>query len=254
MTQFLITGEYQCAGLADLLTLAPESSHWHHAVRICGKIALFISITKPFVTSPVSHLDINKPRQIHALFDFALDILDEISNWYRTLPESWKHSTHDKPPSACGIDNDIFDINPRGSWTPGYVAQFYSAEICFYTRLDECTKRIAESPLLAMLLFTESDTKHQQLIESAPSFPGRIEYLLPKLCALVQLVFGEEKKDDESELVSGRAGDAYMLMAPLWLVINSPFASPDQIQVCREALQYISVNMGLGLAARLIPT
>ncbi|CRG82797.1 Putative dual specificity tyrosine-phosphorylation-regulated kinase 3 homolog [Talaromyces islandicus] len=198
MTQFFITGEYQCASLADLLTLAPESSHWHRAVRISGKIAFFVSITTPLVESSISpsSLDLTK---LHTLFDFALDILNEISSWYRTLPENWKLSTLDKPPSGCGIDDDIYEINPRGPWAPGYVAQFYCAEVFFYSRLDECTKHITESPSLCMLLFSASDAKYQRLIEQAASLPRRIEYLVSKMCALVQLGFGEEKQEEENE-------------------------------------------------------
>jgi hypothetical protein len=255
MTQFLITGEYQCAGLADLLTLAPESSHWHRAVRACGKISLFMSLTNPVVdpTKPLPPgLDIN-PGQIKGLFDFALDILNEIGNWHRTLPESWKQPTSQKPPPECGIDDDIFEIDPRGLWAPGYVAMFYCAEILFYTRLNECMK----SPLL--WLFLPSGTVTSDLIASVATFPRRIEYLLSSLCALLRLIFGDFQNHQQQQryaegevLVSGQAGGSYMLLGPLWLAIHCPFASPEQVKTFRAALEHIGGKMGFRLAMSLL--
>lgn len=251
MIQFLLTGEYQCAGLADLLTLAPESSHWHSAVRVCGKIAFFMSVTNPVVdpTAPVPEGLDASPDKIRGLFDFALDILEEIDNWHRTIPESWKQPASPKgTPSSSGTVDSFDEINPTGPWAPGYVSMFYCAEIFFYTRLHECMR----SPLLWMLL--PAAIAAGDLLGTVASLPKRIGQLLSSLCVLIQQIFNQEQqKYEEAKLsVSGRVGGAYMFLGPLWLVSTCPFASPDQIKICRDALEYIGGRLGFRLALSLI--
>ncbi|KAH8689003.1 hypothetical protein BGW36DRAFT_76089 [Talaromyces proteolyticus] len=263
MTHFLMTGDYQCAGLADLLVIADDSTHWHRAVRVSGKISIFMTMTnQPLEAAGISQSQATNSSapgisamgnfQIQLIFQFAADIINEIGQWYRTLPSSWKYPTSERPPSGCNIDEDIFEIHPRGLWAPGYVAIFYCAEIYFYMRLISCLGLIAHSP---MLWATGHNSARHELIQKMDFFPKRIGYLLSRLCVLIELILGDIRNagnDNPDVLVSGQAGGAYMLLGPLWLMSHCPFATEEQVNICHKALGHIGDKLGFGTAKNLI--
>ena len=84
-----MTGEYQCAGLADLLVIADDSNHWHRAVRVSGKISLFMTMTNQLLeavgisqsqatNSPAPGNSAMGNFQTQLILQFAADIMNEI--------------------------------------------------------------------------------------------------------------------------------------------------------------------------------
>lgn len=241
--------------------------HWQRALDIGTKVSLFMGLSsevlrdaETLINLPISPASTPSTppscrpskselqAQIRKILVFVAQILDEMGGWYRTIPESWKYPSSE-PLGPSGLSwyfhNDEehdSEVLPRGLWASSYVAICYSVEILFYMRL-----------ILFMMVLTGAQLwdwgEGHDPMEKIDFFSKRIRYLVTNVCHLIPAIIGEAKhaKSDLAVMSDGRAGGGYMLMWPLWMISNCPFATPDQIDSAMKAFKQIGTSMGYRL-------
>lgn len=170
----------------------------------------------------------------------ASTIVHDIKYWKERTPPHWLRQF--TPPPTPTSDSAI--PPSQDPWTTCFLAVFYSSQIYFYlTVMDLCI----ESPLF-------SAGFHNSLIPdgSTASVAGRVQNLVSLICTAVQHTLGQVGEDgsfalyEKSTLATGRT-----LSRPLWIVLRCGFATPQQMDMCRQALDCIGSTMGYGLASCL---
>ncbi|PYH86211.1 hypothetical protein BO82DRAFT_418590 [Aspergillus uvarum CBS 121591] len=207
-------------------------------------------------TSPSSPIPADT---LHALLVQACTLLIELHNWQATIPNHWRNQyenpTPTPTPSPLSEKATAADPHTRGRdpWTTCFLAGVQAAQISFYQQFLDCWEewcflqgRHASLSELALLGFPD---------DPAMFLLDGIAYLAEVICATVTSTLGgldaeaphRFRLHEHAKLANG-----YTLLWPMWVVVNCPFADPDQVALCRAAIECVGSTMGYKLALHLI--
>ncbi|RAH41048.1 Zn(II)2Cys6 transcription factor [Aspergillus brunneoviolaceus CBS 621.78] len=214
-------------------------------------------------TSPSSPIHADT---LHALLVQACTLLIELHNWQATIPNHWRNQYENPTPTptptpsplsehhhTAADSHSTSESRARDPWTTCFLAGVQAAQISFYQQFFDCWEewcflqgRHASLPELAVLGLPDDPVMF--LLDG-------IAYLVEVICATVTSTLGgldvearhRFRLHEHAKLANG-----YTLLWPMWVVVNCPFADPDQIMLCRAAIECVGSTMGYKLALHLI--
>ncbi|KAJ5113974.1 hypothetical protein N7456_002508 [Penicillium angulare] len=170
-------------------------------------------------------------------------LMKEIEIWNASIPPHWKRQYH--------LDSNILvpgSAPPSPDpWTITFLAITHSAQIVFYSHVLTCCDEVQiYDPEFSMSNFPGS------MVEFCESIEDRIAILLETICYSVSSTIGFLDLNGAFQpMPTAKFANSNTLLWPMWTVVTCPFASRDQITLCRSALGFIGQAMGHKLAFSL---
>lgn len=212
-------------------------------LRACSLNTMIAEFCHVMSNLPIHPCEEGNPRQqklLRSLLKRASYISHEIELWDACIPGHWKKQyQYESADSAA--------ISPPGPWTITFLATTHSAQIAFYNRMLSCYKAVQRQDPDFRMPSYPGDT-----VEFCESIENRIAHLLKTICYVISLTIGFLDADHIFRPVpTANFANSNALVWPMWAVISCPFASQDQIALCRRVLDYVGRTLGHKLAFSL---
>lgn len=214
---------------------------------------------------PSSYHSTEYKMPVYGMFLRAFFIIEEIDTWEEEVPEHWKRQFDPENALDLGINTEAEagaeaeaeieteGTNTRDEWTTPYLTTIYSAHITLYTVLLDLWG-LFDSP--HDLIYPKHPNHDQYQRQHKPRQPippvlrppgleSRIRRLLLIICSTVTACLGTVDDDGTFHAVQNvKIASGWVLRVPMRTVLECPFATEEQIRVCRGGLGFVSRSMG----------
>ncbi|RAL07349.1 Zn(II)2Cys6 transcription factor [Aspergillus homomorphus CBS 101889] len=190
---------------------------------------------------------------LHALLDQACNLLIELHNWQATIPDHWRNQYESSTlsPSEQSDPDTPESHSTRDPWTTCFLAGVQAAQISFYQQFLDCWEELrylqgAHASLPELSLMDLPDDPVMFLLDG-------MSYQVSVICATVTSTLGQFDAYNRFVLHEhAKLANGYTLLWPMWVVVNCPFSAPDEVLLCRAAIESVGSTMGYKLALSLI--
>ncbi|KAF5581136.1 hypothetical protein FPCIR_10311 [Fusarium pseudocircinatum] len=211
---------------------------------IATRVGHFYRRVKQFSSSGQSERHAQQRSKLVSIMQQAMNIQSDLIEVAGSLPPQWK--TWSSEDSRL-IDNKGSATTSR--WISCLGCGFNMTLILFFHSFLSCCRT-----LVRVDYRNKKPTPETHLAEtSMPLAEAQLKRLITSICTIVPYVMGEtDERGTPLSTLQQKAIVMYRLIWPLAIVVASPQSTRQQVQGCRERLDWIRDRYGIKLASAAV--